>query len=118
MEFNIYAQGKADTSAITEFIATPITFQLFADEKIFTVEGRLVELYQEYETQCWNDSMKQCFNYYRNYYVFSDSLEHENYKTPCSKHDYDLGIDGNYTGTHEEWVHVKPSFVGFIWLFI
>jgi len=77
----------------------------------------LIELYEEYETECFNDSTEQCFNYYRTYHLFGsalDSLEFENYKTPCGNFDYDLGIDASYRGTHEEWVHVQPSFIGFM----
>lgn len=78
-----------------------------------------LELFEEYETQCFNDSTKQCFNYYQTTYYLPGSALYslgvgEDYKVPCSKHDYDLGIDMNYKGTHKEWVHVQPSFIGFI----
>ncbi len=79
--------------------------------------SKLLELYEEYETRCFNDSTKQCFNYYSNFHLTGsalDSLVFENYKTPCTKYDYDLGISMNYRGTHEEWIHVQPSFIGFM----
>jgi len=77
-----------------------------------------LELYEEYETQCFNDSTEQCFNYYKDYYLFGSALDSlgvgEKYKTPCSKNNFDLGISINYLGTGKEWVHVQPSFLGFI----
>jgi len=77
-----------------------------------------VKLYEEYETHCFNDSTKQCFNYYTNYYLAGSALDSlavgENYKTLCSESDFDLGINMNYAGTHEEWIHVQPKFIGFM----
>jgi len=73
-----------------------------------------VQLYEQYETQCFNDSTKQCFNYYGTFYFRGDLMPSGKYKTPCTKSDMDLGIDMNYTGTGEEWVHIQPSFIGFM----
>ena len=94
----------------TTFIYTDVTDMPWAYLYPSIVE--LIELYEEYETQCFNDSTELCFNYYfRIYHLIGDSLS---YKIPCTKNDMDLEIDVSYTGTGEEWVHVQPSFIGFM----
>ena len=117
---NIYGQ---ESLTDTTFIYTDVTTIGTTDWPGFYFNPtivELIELYEEYETFCFNDSTKQCFNYYRNYHfrgAFFDSLVFEDRKTPCSKYDYDLGIEMDYLGTHEEWVHVQPSFIGFMQYF-
>ena len=109
---NIYGQESiTDTTEITVMTTEWIQSDATIDMLTYYL-NTLIELYEEYETQCFNDSTELCFNYYfRIYHLIGDSLS---YKIPCTKNDMDLEIDVSYTGTGEEWVHVQPSFIGFM----
>jgi len=102
---NIYGQESLTDS--TAFIYTDVIY--YVDYQSTFINPKILEFikfYEKYETECFNDSTKQCFNYFT-------YLNLIYYKTPCSKGDIDLR-SGVFIETGEEWVHVQPSFIGFM----
>ena len=116
---NIYGQESiTDTimADVTDYITVVSPSDIFYPW-LDPIWVDFVKLYEEYETECFNDSTEQCFNHYRDFHLIGsalDSLVFEDRKTPCGKYDYDLGSDDGWMGTHKEWVHVQPSFIGFM----